>query len=83
MASCRVTSAAYGSLTNGPGIREAPERANPGAGVGGAAPGLPPGPCENPRPTKRRRRMDIEQVNAIGTLLADLSRRTEQLRGYL
>jgi hypothetical protein len=27
--------------------------------------------------------MDIEQVNAIGTLLADLSARTEQLRGYL
>ena len=29
------------------------------------------------------RPMDIEQVNAIGTLLADLSARTEQLRGYL
>jgi len=27
--------------------------------------------------------MDIEQINAIGTLLADLSQRTEQLRGYL
>jgi|GEM_PF-849154 len=27
--------------------------------------------------------MDIEQVNAVGTLLADLSARTEQLRGYL
>ena len=27
--------------------------------------------------------MDIEQVNAIGLLLADLSARTEQLRGYL
>ena len=27
--------------------------------------------------------MDIEQINAIGTLLADLSTRTEQLRGYL
>ena len=27
--------------------------------------------------------MDIEQVNAIGTLLADLSARTEQLPGYL
>ena len=26
--------------------------------------------------------MDIEQVNAIGSLLADLSARTEQLRGY-
>ncbi|MDP2004946.1 MAG: peptide chain release factor 2 [Rubrivivax sp.] len=27
--------------------------------------------------------MDIEHINAIGTLLADLSARTEQLRGYL
>jgi hypothetical protein len=27
--------------------------------------------------------MDIERINAIGTLLADLQARTEQLRGYL
>ncbi|WP_148280147.1 peptide chain release factor 2 [Rubrivivax gelatinosus] len=27
--------------------------------------------------------MDIEHINSIGTLLADLSARTEQLRGYL
>lgn len=27
--------------------------------------------------------MDIERINAIGTLLADLAARTEQLRGYL
>jgi hypothetical protein len=27
--------------------------------------------------------MDIERINAIGALLADLSARTEQLRGYL
>lgn len=27
--------------------------------------------------------MDIERINQIGTLLADLSSRTEQLRGYL
>jgi hypothetical protein len=27
--------------------------------------------------------MDIERINSIGTLLADLSTRTEQLRGYL
>jgi len=27
--------------------------------------------------------MDTEQINAIGSLLADLSTRTEQLRGYL
>lgn len=27
--------------------------------------------------------MDTEEINAIGTLLADLSQRTQQLRGYL
>ena len=27
--------------------------------------------------------MDIERINQIGTLLADLSTRTQQLRGYL
>jgi hypothetical protein len=27
--------------------------------------------------------MDIERINSIGTLLADLSNRTQQLRGYL
>ena len=27
--------------------------------------------------------MDIERINAIGTLLADLADRTQQLRGYL
>jgi hypothetical protein len=27
--------------------------------------------------------MDTEEINAIGTLLADLSDRTQQLRGYL
>lgn len=27
--------------------------------------------------------MDIERINSIGALLADLSDRTEQLRGYL
>jgi hypothetical protein len=27
--------------------------------------------------------MDIERINAIGTLLDDLTSRTEQLRGYL
>jgi len=27
--------------------------------------------------------MDNEDINAIGTLLADLTARTEQLRGYL
>jgi hypothetical protein len=27
--------------------------------------------------------MDVEHINSIGALLADLSARTEQLRGYL
>jgi len=27
--------------------------------------------------------MDIERINLIGTLLADLSARTDALRGYL
>ena len=27
--------------------------------------------------------MDVEHINSIGTLLADLSTRTQQLRGYL
>jgi len=27
--------------------------------------------------------MDALQINAVGSLLADLSARTEQLRGYL
>ncbi len=45
----------------------------------------PAPPCENQSPYKspEDHPMDIEQVNAIGTLLADLSARTEQLRGYL
>jgi hypothetical protein len=30
-----------------------------------------------------RHAMDNEQINAIGTMLADLTHRTEQLRGYL
>jgi hypothetical protein len=37
----------------------------------------------SPLPPVSHPSMDIEQVNAIGTLLADLSARTEQLRGYL
>jgi hypothetical protein len=45
----------------------------------------------DPRRARRRRAatheghrpMDIEQINAIGTALADLSERTEALRGYL
>jgi len=27
--------------------------------------------------------MDVEHINAIGTALADLTRRTQDLRGYL
>jgi hypothetical protein len=39
--------------------------------------------CENRRLRTNRLPMDIERINSIGTLLADLSARTEQLRGYL
>jgi hypothetical protein len=38
---------------------------------------LPSLPCQNPAV------MDTEDINAIGTLLADLKARTGQLRGYL
>ncbi|MGM9491787.1 hypothetical protein [Ideonella sp. YS5] len=31
----------------------------------------------------REHTMDIERINAIGTTLADLTERTEALRGYL
>ena len=35
-------------------------------------------------PSERRaQRMDIERINQIGNQLADLTRRTEALRGYL
>jgi hypothetical protein len=34
-------------------------------------------------PPERPSTMDIERVNAIGTLLADLAARTAALRGYL
>ena len=34
-------------------------------------------------PTKTGALMDIERINLIGTGLADLTRRTEALRGYL
>jgi hypothetical protein len=34
-------------------------------------------------PREKIRFMDIEDINAIGTLLADLKARTGQLRGYL
>ncbi|GAP37121.1 hypothetical protein ISF6_2976 [Piscinibacter sakaiensis] len=34
-------------------------------------------------PASPGRTMDIEHINAIGALLADLSERTQQLRGYL
>jgi hypothetical protein len=39
--------------------------------------------CENPRFRHAGFAMDAEHINSIGTLLADLSARTEQLRGYL
>jgi hypothetical protein len=33
--------------------------------------------------SRTEQHMDIERINAIGTLLADLTARTGQLRGYL
>jgi hypothetical protein len=42
----------------------------------------PPGRGEHMAPCQNAR-MDTEEINAIGTLLADLSQRTQQLRGYL
>jgi hypothetical protein len=45
-----------------------------------------PAACENAGFRSRTgpaRTMDNEQINAIGSLLADLSERTQQLRGYL
>ncbi len=49
-----------------------------GHAAGGAA-----GPCENRALHLEQNVMDIERINAIGTLLADLTSRTEALRGYL
>jgi hypothetical protein len=52
----------------------------------GVRPLPPPRPHTDPpdtRPTRRTSPMDIEQINAIGTALTDLSERTEALRGYL
>jgi hypothetical protein len=51
----------------------------------------PPGPERGPSalPAPRAARqdapstMDIERINAIGTTIADLSERTNALRGYL
>ncbi len=41
-------------------------------------------PVAGPRSTSCENRcMDIERINQIGSLLADLSTRTQQLRGYL
>ena len=40
------------------------------------------GPLPVPRHEKLPT-MDIERINQIGSLLADLSTRTQQLRGYL
>jgi hypothetical protein len=45
--------------------------------------GTPMREWRSPLPPVSHTPMEIEQVNAIGTLLADLSERTEQLRGYL
>jgi hypothetical protein len=39
-------------------------------------------PCENAPPSEGPS-MDIERINAIGANLADLTERTQALRGYL
>jgi hypothetical protein len=41
--------------------------------------------CQNSRLASHSKKtsMDIERINLIGTNLADLTRRTEALRGYL
>lgn len=56
-----------------------PLRAYPHPAPPRAAAGMQESPPTHTRPPT----MDNEQINAIGTLLADLSARTEQLRGYL
>ena len=55
-----------------PGVSEA------GAKVDRHGPGVP-----KSKVSPLTHAMDTEQINTIGTLLADLSARTEQLRGYL
>ncbi len=43
-------------------------------------------PCQNralPRITHESSPMDVEHINAIGNSLADLTKRTVDLRGYL
>jgi hypothetical protein len=40
-------------------------------------------PNDAGRATSKIRIMDIERINAIGNLIADLSERTTALRGYL
>jgi hypothetical protein len=52
------------------------------AGQHAKMPAFPDGPHQR-HPAANATPMDNEQVNAIGTLLADLSERTQQLRGYL
>jgi hypothetical protein len=42
-----------------------------------------PKPAGRPTQTHKDPSMDIEQINAIGTRLSDLSERTHALRGYL
>ncbi|HSN32162.1 MAG TPA: hypothetical protein VLU41_05720 [Ideonella sp.] len=41
------------------------------------------GACQNSRSSHPRHPMDIERINGIGNLLADLTERTAALRRYL
>jgi bifunctional N-acetylglucosamine-1-phosphate-uridyltransferase/glucosamine-1-phosphate-acetyltransferase GlmU-like protein len=49
----------------------------------GLAPRAKIAPFIEYRQTHRKRTMDVEHINAIGNSLADLTRRTQELRGYL
>ena len=65
------------------GVMEWPNRAG-----GSAAKGAWRAACQNRalhknRQTHRKHPMDVEHINAIGYSLADLTRRTQELRGYL
>ena len=78
---CAHASAQSHALTLRPHAAPRPAR-GPGRRVGGASVLSPPH-AKIAGFVYRASMMDIEHVNSIGTLLADLSNRTQQLRGYL
>jgi len=60
-----------------PGVENALARGHPATTI------EPTGRHAKIHPLSSSETMDIERVNAIGTLLADLTARTAALRGYL